>query len=186
MIFAFIALAECSQALGMPTRSSLIPLVVPPEAIANAVTWTSSGWQVARVSGSALGGLLIAWSESPALVYVQTAIGLFICAVIVSLMRPREMVRSNEPRSLESLLAGIRFVWRTDLLLAAITLDLFAVLLGGATALLPIFAKDILEVGTTGLGWQTAAPALRAPATAVVLAHPPPLSPRRADHAADA
>src|SRR5262245_10703300 len=175
MIFAFIALAECSQALGMPTRSSLIPLVVPPEAIANAVTWTSSGWQVARVSGSALGGLVIALSASPALVYVQTAIGLFICAIIVSMMRPREMVRSNEPRSLESLLAGIRFVWRTDLLLAAITLDLFAVLLGGATALLPLYAAEILHVGPTEFGILRAAESIGAFAMAIALAHRAPM-----------
>ena len=78
-------------------------------------------------------------------------------------------------RSLASLFAGVRFVWRTELLLAAITLDLFAVLLGGATALLPIYAQDILHVGAVGLGWLRAAPALGAVVMAVWLAHRPPL-----------
>src|SRR5262249_23649097 len=81
----------------------------------------------------------------------------------------------TEGRSLASLLAGIRFVWKTELLLAAITLDLFAVLLGGATALLPIYARDILDVGPVGLGWLRAAPALGALLTALLLAHRPPL-----------
>lgn len=175
IIFVFMALAGCSRALGMPTRSSLIPLVVPADAIANAVTWTSSGWQVARVSGSALGGLVIALSESPALAYIHTAVGLWICAVLVSFMRPRPAVRSNESRTLDSLLAGIRFVWRTDLLLAAITLDLFAVLLGGATALLPLYAKEILKVGPTEFGWLRAAESIGAFVTAMTLAHRAPM-----------
>jgi predicted MFS family arabinose efflux permease len=153
----------------------LIPLVVPQDVIANAVTWTSSGWQVARVSGSALGGLIIALTQRPADVYQITAVGLLACAGTVAFMRPRVVARSNEPRSLPSLLAGIRFVWRTDLLLAAITLDLFAVLLGGATALLPLYAKEILQVGPTGFGWLRAAESLGAFAMALVIAHRAPM-----------
>src|SRR6187455_2963978 len=91
-------------------------------------------------------------------------------------MQPRLSPRSAQPRSLAGLLAGVRFVWGTELLLAAITLDLFAVLLGGATALLPIFASgDILDVGAVGLGCLRAAPAVGALLMAVVLAHRPPL-----------
>lgn len=175
VIFVFMALAGCSRALGMPTRSSLIPMVVPPETIGNAVMWTSSGWQVARVSGSALGGLVIALTERPSDVYQSTAIGLLVCACTVAFMRPREMARSQEPRTLESLLAGIRFVWRTDLLLAAITLDLFAVLLGGATALLPLYVKEILHVGPIGFGCLRAAESIGAFGMAIFLAHRAPM-----------
>jgi MFS family permease len=175
MIFVFMALAGCSRALGMPARSSLIALVVPTDALANAVTWTSSGWQVARVSGSALGGLIIALTDRPADVYQGTAIGLLVCAITVGFMHPRPAVRSKEPRSLATLLAGIRFVWRKDLLLAAITLDLFAVLLGGATALLPIFATEILHAGAVEFGWLRAAESIGAFGTAILLAHRAPL-----------
>jgi MFS family permease len=174
-IFVFLALAGTGRALGMPTRTSLIPQVVPIESLGNAVTWTSSGWQVARVSGSSLGGLLIALSGDPALVYQITAIGLAACIVIVSFMQPRLAERSVEPRSLTTLLAGVRFVWRSELLLAAITLDLFAVLLGGATALLPMFATDILDVGPVGFGWLRAAESIGAFGMAMFLAHRAPL-----------
>lgn len=174
-ILGFMTLAGCSRALGMPTRSSLIPLVVPAEAVGNAVTWTSSGWQTARVTGSALGGLLVAVTENPADVYFATAVGLFVCIGIVTLLRPRPAGQSMEPRTLRTLLAGVWFVWNSPLLLAAITLDLFAVLLGGATALLPMYAKDILHVGPMGFGWLRAAEAIGAFAMAMVLAHRVPL-----------
>jgi MFS family permease len=175
MIFVFLALAGCARALGMPTRSSLIPLVVPVEAVGNAVTWTSSGWQVARVAGSSLGGLLVAITGSPGDVYWLTAAGLVVCIGLVAGIRLRSAESPAEPRSLQSLLAGIRFVWNTQVLLAAITLDLFAVLLGGATALLPMFAEKILEVGPIGFGWLRAAEAIGAFGMAMVLAHRAPL-----------
>ncbi len=196
MILVFMVLAGCSRALGMPARSSLLPLVVPVEVIGNAVTWTSSGWQVARVTGSALGGLIIAITKRPADVYEATAIGLVVCVVAVVFIRPRLTARPAEPRSLGNLLAGIRFIWRQDLLLAAITLDLFAVLLGGATALLPIYAKEIvrvdalaaalgallppdlmtrLDVNAVSFGLLRAAESIGAFVMAMVIAHRPPM-----------
>jgi hypothetical protein len=107
--------------------------------------------------------------------YLLAALCCLTCATLVGLIRPRAVARPAEPPSLTSLLAGVRFVWRSDLLLAAITLDLFAVLLGGATALLPIFARDVLEIGPEGLGWLRAAPAAGALLMALVMAHRPPL-----------
>ncbi len=174
-IFAFLAVAGCGRALGMPTRTSLITQVVPVEAIGNAVMWTSSGWQVARVAGSSLGGVLVALTGQPAFVYQVTAGGLAVCIGIVTLMQPRPAAPSLEPRSLATLLAGIRFVWKSELLLAAITLDLFAVLLGGATALLPMFAEKILDVGPIGFGWLRAAESIGAFGMAMFLAHRAPL-----------
>jgi MFS family permease len=174
-ILALLALAGCARALGMPTRTSLIPQVVPLDAVGNAVMWTSSGWQVARVTGSSLGGLIVALTTRPGDVYEGTAIGLFVCIVTVLWMKPRPNLRSTEPRTLGTLLAGIRFVWNKELLLAAITLDLFAVLLGGATALLPVYAETILKVGPIGFGWLRAAESLGAFAMAMLLAHRAPL-----------
>src|SRR5207248_7758171 len=104
-----------------------------------------------------------------------------VCAALVCTIRPHAAPRPAEEVSLRSLLAGVQFVWRSKLILATITLDLFAVLFGGATALLPVFARDILAVGPAGLGWLRAAPSLGALVTAGVLAHRPPF--RRAGRA---
>jgi MFS family permease len=154
---------------------------VPAEDITSAVTWNSSGWQLASVAGPALGGLLIAEAGRPAFAYLLAACGALASAGLVTAIRPHAPPRRGEPPSLASLLAGARFIARTKLILATITLDLFAVLLGGATALLPAFAKDILGVGPVGLGWLQAAPSLGALAMAFTLAHRPPL--RRAGRA---
>jgi MFS family permease len=177
LIFVCLVLAGAARALGAPNRSSLLPQVVPPEALTNAVTWNSSGWQFANVAGPALGGAALAVSggrAGPA--YLTAAFCSLLCIVILAPIRQRWMSpRPPGARSLASLAAGVRFVWRTELLLAAITLDLFAVLLGGATTLLPIYARDILRVGPVGLGWLRAAPALGAFIMAVWLAHRPPM-----------
>jgi MFS family permease len=178
LVYLCLVLGGCSRALGMPARSSLVPLLVPAEHLANAVTWNSSGWQVANVAGPALGGLLVAILPDIAGAYLMTALGLLTCIALVTTLptiNPRTDRAIVLDRSLQSLLAGIRFVWRSELLLAAITLDLFAVLLGGATALLPIFARDILDVGPTGFGWLRAAPAIGALVMALLMAHRPPL-----------
>jgi MFS family permease len=175
LAFACLVLVGASRALAMPARTALLPQVVPPACIGNAVTWNSSGWQIASVTGPALGGLILAVAERPAAAYLAAALCSLACILLLVPIRPRSVAPAPRPRSLTALLAGVAFVWRNDLLLAAITLDLFAVLLGGATALLPIFARDILEIGPTGLGWLRAAPALGALAMAIVLAHRPPL-----------
>ena len=150
---------------------------MPPEALGNAVTWNSSGWQFANVAGPALGGAALAIAggrAGPA--YLMAAICSLLCVVLLAPVRPRwASTRPPGARSLASLVAGVRFVWRTELLLAAITLDLFAVLLGGATTLLPIYASDVLHVGPIGFGWLRAAPALGAIVLAVWLAHRPPM-----------
>jgi len=175
VIYVCLVLAGCSRALAMPSRGSLIALIVPTEQLANAVTWSSSGFQIANVAGPALGGLLIAVSDNIATSYIVTALGLCTCIGLISTIRLRSLPPNIEKRSLQSFLAGIRFVKSTKLMFAAITLDLFAVLLGGATALLPIYAKEILHVGPKGLGWLRAAPAIGALITAMFLAHRPPM-----------
>jgi MFS family permease len=178
MIYLCLLVVGISRAFSAPARWALVPQVVPPHELANAVTWNSSGWQIASVVGPALAGLLIfvqqtylgegteAW-----LAYLLASLCSVGCIALVSTIAPRREERLPEQRSLDSLLAGVRFVWNTKVILATITLDLFAVLFGGATALLPVFARDILLVGPEGYGWLSAAPSLGALAMALALAH---------------
>jgi MFS family permease len=175
LAYVCLLLVGIGRAFSAPARWSLMPQVVPAGQLANAVTWNSSGWQVAAVTGPTLAGLVIAIAGYPAMVYVLSAGASLACAGLVLQMRPASSPRRAEPPSLRSFLAGVRFVWQTKLILATITLDLFAVLLGGATALLPMFARDILGVGSVGLGWLRAAPSLGALLMAIGLTHRPPL-----------
>jgi hypothetical protein len=151
-------------------------LIVPRSVFPNAVTWSTSAFELAAVVGPLLGGAAIAVTHAATPVYVAAAVlsGLFL--VLAGFIQPRPPAASGERFGLASLLAGLVFVWRTKVILGAITLDMLAVLLGGATALLPIYAKDILHVGPQGLGWLRGAPAVGALLTSFLLAHRPPLS----------
>lgn len=173
--YVCLLIAGIGRAFGAPARWSLLPGVVPTSLLSNAVTWNSSGMQVASVAGPALGGVVIALTGGAPLAYLLDAVCSLVVVVSILSLNTSDSPRLNEPVSLESLLAGFRFVRRNDLILATITLDLFAVLLGGATALLPIFARDILHIGPVGLGWLRAAPSIGAVAMALVIAHRPPL-----------
>jgi MFS family permease len=181
LVYVCLLLGGISQAFNSPARWALVPQVVPENALTNAVTWNSSGWQIASVVGPSLGGLIVAATNQALGAYVAAAVCSLCCALLAGSIRLKPPVLSHTPLSLRSLLAGVSFVWRTRIILATITLDLFAVLLGGATALLPIYARDILEVGPRGLGWLRAAPSLGALVMALALAHRPPL--RRAGRA---
>ena len=174
LVYVFLVMVGVVRAFQVPSRQSLVPQVVPLELLHNAVTWNSTGWQIANMVGPMLGGLVLALFL-PSVAYLLTAGLALVCVAFISTIHPRPQVRSQEPRSLQTLLAGLRFVWQTKPILATITLDLFAVLLGGATALLPIFARDILQVGPEGLGWLRAAPSVGAMVMAMVLAHRPPM-----------
>jgi MFS family permease len=175
LAYLCLVLTGVGSAVNAPARWALLPQLVPHEQVSRAVTWNSSSWQVAAVAGPALGGLVIALTRGATGAYVLDIACSAVVVALIGPIRPRPSARDFEPVSLRSLLAGLRFVFRTELILATITLDLFAVLFGGATALLPIYARDILHVGPTGLGWLRAAPSLGAFAMALVLAHRPPL-----------
>jgi MFS family permease len=180
-VYVCLTVVGIGRAFSAPARWALVAQVVPIEALGNAITWNSSGWQVASMLGPALGGVVLAWTGQPSRAYALTALCSLACIVLASGIRPRPFERMPEKLSFDSLLAGLRFVRNTPLVLATITLDLFAVLFGGATALLPIFAKDILQIGPTGLGWLRAAPSIGALVMALTLAHRPPM--RRAGRA---
>lgn len=173
-MYGLLLVAGIAHAFNGAASSSLLPLTVPANIFSNAITWKSSSIQVAMVSGPALGGLMIGLLHGAAGVYLANAVLSLLYAAFVVMMTHRPVVRAAEEMTLRSLAAGFHFVWKTKIILATITLDLFAVLFGGATALLPIYAKDILHVGPEGLGWMRAAPAIGAFLMALAQAHLPP------------
>ena len=180
-LYACLFVNAVARAFHGPANASLWPQLIPSSLYSNAVTWRSGGFQFANAVGPALAGLFIAWQKSATLVYVVDAtLSLSFLLMLLSI-KPRPVTHAPEPMTLHTLMAGVRFVWQTKVILAAVTLDMFAVLLGGATALLPIYAKDILRVGPTGLGWLRAAPAFGALLMAAGQVHMPP--PRRAGRA---
>jgi MFS family permease len=175
LVFLCLIVTGASRALSSPARLALLVELVPLPVLGNAITWHSSGWQIANVAGPAIGGAAIALAGQSASAFLLAALCSTASAALLFFIQLKPVANRAAAPSLRSLLAGARFVWQTKLLLAAITLDLFAVLLGGATALLPIYARDILDIGPTGLGWLRAAPAVGAFVMAMTLAHRPPL-----------
>ena len=175
-IYLLLGLNATAQAVGWPARSALLPQIVPGPVFANAATWNSSGFQVASVAGPALGGLVLSLPRfGPTGAYlIDAGCTLAFFLFLLSLTVRSSPLRS-EPATFSSLIAGVRFVWRTKIILGAITLDLFAVLLGGAVYLLPLFAHDVLRVGAVGFGWLRSAPAIGAFVMAMVLAHLRPM-----------
>jgi MFS family permease len=171
-IYGVLFLAAVGKAIGWPSRSALLPALVPTEVFANAIAWNTSAFQIAAMIGPALGGLVLVWNR-PAAYFLAACCGL-IYVVMLLWIKSRPTTR-REPATLQSLAAGVRYVVATKIILAIITLDLFAVLLGGATYLLPIFARDILHRGAQGFGWLRAAPALGALTMALLAAHLPPM-----------
>jgi MFS family permease len=176
-IYLFLGIGAVGQALGSPSRAALLPQLVPSELFSNAVMWNSSVFYTASVTGPAIGGMILAMSgnENLAPAFAVVLACRLLAVAAITLMRYRQAERPAESISWQSVMAGIRFVWNTKVILATITLDLFAVLLGGATYLLPIYAKDILHVGPTGLGFLRAADAVGSVCMAMTLAHLPPM-----------
>ena len=156
-----------ARAFQMPAQQALLPLLVTERLFPRAMAFSAGGLQVSVMGGPALGGFLFA-AGAPVVYGVCLGLMLLACGLMLR-VKIASVAPSREPVTLETVLAGVVFVWRRKLLLGAISLDLFAVLLGGATALLPIYAKDILMVGPWGLGLLRAAPALGALVMSVVL-----------------
>ena len=178
-IFALVGLIGCARAVEAPNMASLLPGLVPRALFPRAAAWSASATQTAQILGPALGGLLYALGPQAA---YGTAATLLLAggAAAFAIRAPRRIPGAERP-GLEGLLSGFRFVLRHRLVLGAISLDLFAVLLGGAVALMPIFARDILGTGPAGLGLLRASPAVGALATSVLLANRPlraPVGPR--------
>jgi len=158
-----------------PSSSAFLPLLVPRKLFPRAVTWSTGTFQLSAVAGPAAGGALIALTHHAAVVDGVNAAAALICLVLVSLVQARQSAPSREPMNLRSLGAGFQFVFAQKVILGVISLDLFAVLFGGATALLPVYAKDILHAGPDGLGLLQAALPVGSLVCALVLAHSPPM-----------
>ena len=175
LIYLLLFTGASARTFSWAARSSFFPTLVSRDAFANAVTWNNSIFQIGSVVGPAVSGLLIAYVGFPC-VYVLDALCSFVFFFLVLAIRgSRQRLNQVAASTWESVIAGLRFVFRRKVILATITLDLFAVLLGGATALMPIFADQILHCGPVGLGWMRAMPAIGAFATALVVAHLPPM-----------
>lgn len=149
-----------ARAFQMPAQQALTPQLVPPALLSRAMAFSAGGMQSAVIGGPALGGLIFVAGATA--VYATSALFFLIASVLMSRVRYAHVAPPPEAVSLSTLMAGLVFVWQRKALLGAVSLDLFAVLLGGATALLPLFAKDILMVGPWGLGLLRAAPAVGA------------------------
>ncbi|MEE2566945.1 MFS transporter [Hyphobacterium marinum] len=167
VVFALLATFGTARAFFGPAVQSLLPNIVPPTMLANAIALNSSAWQLATILGPVAGGLL--YGVSPLAAY-GTATALLVTAALLATQIPKpEQKNEVEKPSLQTVLAGFRYIWSEKIVLGAISLDLFAVLLGGATALLPVFARDILDVGPIGLGLLRAGPGIGAIAVAIWL-----------------
>jgi MFS family permease len=172
-IFAVLVLLGIVRSFTGPVSRALLPQLVPEEHFTNAVAWASTIFQGAAILGPALGGIVYAFSRGPAAVYVLAVI-MAVAAVVCTLqIETQGKVRAREPINSTTVLAGLRYIWREKLILGSISLDLFAVFLGGAVALLPVFAREILLTGPWGLGLLRTAPGVGAAAMAIFLAHRP-------------
>ncbi|HZR19418.1 MAG TPA: MFS transporter [Verrucomicrobiae bacterium] len=158
-----------------PASAAFLPHLVSRQQFSKAVTWSSGSFQLSSVVGPAVGGALIAWTHHAAPVYAVNAGASFICLLLMGLIHRTHVVIAREPMTLRSLIAGFKFVFASRIILGIITLDLFAVLLGGATALLPVYSKDILHAGPAGLGLLQAALPCGSLLCALILAHRPPM-----------
>ncbi len=172
-IYAILLFNGAIRAFNGPASQSFLPLIVAGENFPSAVAWGSSTFQAAMVAGPAVGGLLYGAAGAAGVVYFAAAISYLSALLLWSGVRLKAAAGPRAPASLKSVLEGFRYIERNRLILGVISLDLFAVLLGGAVALLPVYAKEILHVGPHGLGFLRSAPSVGAVTMAVVLAHWP-------------
>jgi MFS family permease len=172
-IFAVLVLLGVVRSFTGPVSRALLPQLVPERHFPTAVAWASTIFQGAAILGPALGGLIYAFFRGPSAVYVL-AVLMAIAAIICTLqIKTQAKARAREPINFTTVSAGLRYIWREKLILGSISLDLFAVFLGGAVALLPIYAREILLTGPWGLGLLRTAPGIGAAAMALFLAHRP-------------
>ncbi|HEY4371519.1 MAG TPA: MFS transporter [Burkholderiales bacterium] len=170
-IYVSVAFTGLSNVLNRAARDALLPQIAPPDILARAVTWNATIFQIASVAGPTLAGALIALGGSAFTVYAMDVVCIFVATVVAFSIVARPPTGPKRATSWREMFGGLEHVWKTKVVFAPMTIDLFAVLLGGATALLPLYAKDILHVGAGGLGWLSAGPALGAVLMAVSIGH---------------
>jgi len=175
LIYTFLLGIGIARAFNDPASSTLLPETIPTELYSNAATWNISTWQFASITGPALAGIAIGFFNSVTFIYIFDALAAITFCVLLTLIKGRQLALAQKSATWSSLTEGFRFMRDTKVILAAITLDMFAVLFGGAVALLPIYATDILKVGAQGLGIMRAAPSIGALMMGFALAHLPPM-----------
>jgi MFS family permease len=174
-IFLCLVCSGIARTFMWSASASFLPQLVSREEFPRALTWVTGSFQFSSVTGPAVGGLIYAWTHGAAAVYLTNAIMLAVCVTLFSFVRLRQAPFARQEISMDTLLGGFRFVFNNRTILAVITLDLFAVLFGGATSLLPVYAKDILKVGSTGMGLLRAALPFGSLACAALMALQPPM-----------
>jgi MFS family permease len=172
-IYAVLILLGVVRSFNGTASRSILPQLVPEEHFANAVAWNATTFQAATILGPSLGGILYALFRGPTAVYAAAMLTAMGALASTFRIKTRPQARGREPMTLKTIFAGLHFIWRQKLILGAISLDLFAVLLGGAVALLPVYAREILHTGPWGLGLLRTAPGVGAAVMAVALAHRP-------------
>jgi MFS family permease len=172
-IYAVLLFNGIVRAFNGPASQAFMPLLVPAGHFPNAVTWGSSIFQAAMILGPTLGGAIYGFANSPIPVYCCSAIGCLGALTFMGAIRLEPSSRPRQVASVAVVLEGIRYIWRNKLILGSISLDLFAVLLGGAVALLPVYAREILNTGAYGLGILRGAPSVGAVLMAIALAYRP-------------
>jgi MFS family permease len=172
-MYAVVVLLGVVRSFNNPASRSLLPQIIPEEHLQNAIAWNSSVNQGGTILGPSLGGLIYAVAKGPAAVYAASMLAAAGAAFLMSQVKLRARARPREPLSLRSVMAGLRYIGQKKIILGSISLDLFAVLLGGAVALLPVFASEVLHTGPWGLGLLRASPAIGAGSMALLLAHRP-------------
>lgn len=172
-IYGVVFLLGAIRAFSFPASRALLPQLLPQEHFSNAVAWHSSIFQAGTILGPACGGLLYAFFRGAAGVYAVAMVVALGASLATHQIRAQERARPREPVSLATVLAGFHYIWEHKLILGSISLDLFAVLLGGAVALLPVYAREILHTGPWGLGLLRSAPGIGAGIMAILIAHRP-------------
>src|SRR3990172_11612478 len=172
-IYAVLVLLGVARAFNGPATRALLPQLVPAQHFPSAVAWDASAFQMATILGPSAGGLLYAIFGGPSVLYGIAAAALLGAMLFMLRVQTRRTPGPRDPLSLAVALAGFRYIWRQKVVLGSISLDLFAVLLGGAVALLPVYAREILRTGPWGLGLLRSAPGIGAAAMAMVLANRP-------------
>jgi MFS family permease len=172
-IYVVLVLLGITRSFNGTASRSILPQLVPDEHFANAVAWNATTFQAATILGPSLGGILYAAFHGPSAVYALAMVTAVGALASMFKIKTRPQMRKREPMTMKTVFAGLTFIWRQKLILGAISLDLFAVLLGGAVALLPVYAREILHTGPWGLGLLRTAPGVGAAFMAVALAHRP-------------
>ena len=175
LIYFLLLGVGIARAFNEPASSTLVPETVPPHLFASAATWNTSVWHFASITGPALAGVLIGFFNAVTFIYLFAAFGAILFVILLTMIQGRKLALAEKSATWSAIKEGFRFMRDTKVILAAITLDMFAVLFGGAVALLPIYATDILKVGAQGMGIMRAAPSIGALIMAVIIAHVPPM-----------